>query len=391
MASSGCHPCVDLLNKDELLETLQRPEYDSVWNSDFKGAKGTDIVLNLVNDGQFSSLYELYNKASVDKHPSIIVKHIKSIPMGSTLSTVPVTLSYERQVLQKLDEFNLNNKSLRMYLHVPDKAFAFLEKFPLQHSLGERLKNKDFSLDLAAAIVDSLATIHKATHLQYNKTEYLEDLEAQLQTHHRQDIMEQLTFVAPYQKNNRLIEKDETLKRVNEKPIVSTAVKDMKNVFHFTKECLIHGNLQLDSIYFTSSNNAYLTNFEFSHIGPVSYDMACLLVNYITFFYYHLEHFDQPDISSQFSQCLIEFMKISGLKYSELMKLKSDQKFWSEVAGFTGCEIIKRLLEPFHLKTLQGCQHARKDMLEVGFRLLYAYKNISSIDSLLIIAFMLVY
>eukprot|EP00106_Octopus_bimaculoides_P021348 XP_014788790.1 PREDICTED: uncharacterized protein LOC106882578 [Octopus bimaculoides] len=149
---------------------------------DFKGAKGTDIVLNLVNDGQFSSLYELYNKASVDKHPSIIVKHIKSIPMGSTLSTVPVTLSYERQVLQKLDEFNLNNKSLRMYLHVPDKAFAFLEKFPLQHSLGERLKNKDFSLDLAAAIVDSLATIHKATHLQYNKTEYLEDLEAQLQS-----------------------------------------------------------------------------------------------------------------------------------------------------------------------------------------------------------------
>lgn len=94
-------------------------------------------------------------------------------------------------------------------------------------------------------------------------------------THHRQDIMEQITFVAPFKKNNRLIEEDnnieETFKRVNEEPIVSTAVKDLKNVFHFTKECLIHGSLQLDSIYFTSSNNAYVNILLFFFVNVCSH------------------------------------------------------------------------------------------------------------------------
>ncbi|GAB1603382.1 uncharacterized protein LOC115216774 [Argonauta hians] len=383
--------------KEEILETIQRPEHNYSWNSCLREAQSVDVVLDLLKQGQFTSTYQCYSNTSKEKHSSIVVKHIKPFPKDSRFPNVVVDLSYELKVLRKLEDFCLGINFQKMYLHIPSKNFAFLEKLPNEQSLQDKvLKEYFLAYDMVKDVVENVAKIHQASHIQYNDMAYLQDLEAQLQTHHQKDVNEQRIFVIPYQKDSNLIDDDDddikqTLERINEEYIVISEVKKLKDVFHSSKECLIHGNLHFDSINISSSENLYLSNFEFAHIGPASYDIACLLVNYITLFHYHLEHIVEPEIDHIYSNSLIEMMKVTGQKYSELMKLKSENKFWSEVAGFTGCEIIKRLVEPFHSELLQDCKHARRDMLEVGIRLLQAYRNIATIDKLLLVGFMMAY
>lgn len=65
-------------------------------------------------------------------------------------------------------------------------------------------------------------------------------------------IIEKMTFICSFEKDNPSKCKDESLEKVllqiyNNSTLLSS-VADLKNSFHTNKECLIHGNLQTDSI-----------------------------------------------------------------------------------------------------------------------------------------------
>lgn len=156
---------------------------------------------------------------------------------------------------------------------------------------------------------------------------------------------------------------------------------------------MIHGNLQTDSILCSLNGDIKFAGFEFAHVGSCAFDMACVLVNYLVAFYHFLEPSEHSDQNHQFAQSMIEYMKISGQLYIEKMHFRNDQvkKFWSEVAGFAGCVIIRRVLLPLPEDILHTDKFSKADVLEAGVRLLSGHKKINNIDKMIVIAFMLAY
>lgn len=250
---------------------------------------------------------------------------------------------------------------------------------------------------MAKAIVDNLALMHKATFFATSNKNCLEDLEAQLQGCGFPKIIEKMTFICPFEKDNPLQYKDESIEKVlpqiYQNSALMTSVAELKTSFRTNKECLIHGNLQSDSIWCHSDGDIKFADFEFSHVGSCAFDMASLLVNYLVAFYHFLEPSEDSDQNHQFAQTMIEYMKISGQLYIEKMNFRNEQvkKFWSEVAGFAGCIIIRRVLLPLPGDILHTGKYSKGDVLEAGIRLLNGHKRMNTIDKMIVVAFMLAY
>lgn len=74
-----------------------------------------------------------------------------------------------------------------LYAYLSFKSFvfyyflAFIENLKGYRTLDDHLLSKDFSEDLAKAIINNLIHIHKATFFATSNSNCLEDLEAQLQ------------------------------------------------------------------------------------------------------------------------------------------------------------------------------------------------------------------
>lgn len=57
-------------------------------------------------------------------------------------------------------------------------------------------------------------------------------------------------------------------------------INDYKYIFLNSKECLIHGDLHSGSI-FVSPNSIKVIDFEFSFLGPISFDIGTIIANFI--------------------------------------------------------------------------------------------------------------
>ncbi|CAE1151027.1 mtnK [Acanthosepion pharaonis] len=356
-ADENLHFESDTINFQDILELLKRPEHDYSWSTGIKESHLEDLHLEMVHSGAFFSFYNLYNRKQVQTDHEVMIKVVKPFPQWFGNKERSLRLSYEQRVLQKLEEFCPTNKAIKIHLFVPGNSFAFIENLKGYRTLDDHLLSKDFSEDLAKAIINNLIHIHKATFFATSNSNCLEDLEAQLQ-------------IIP--------------------PSAKMSLADLKNSFHTNKECLIHGNLQTDSILCSLNGDIKFAGFEFAHVGSCAFDMACILVNYLVAFYHFLEPSEHSDQNHQFAQSMIEYMKISGQLYIEKMHFRNDQvkKFWSEVAGFAGCVIIRRVLLPLPEDILHTDKFSKADVLEAGIRLL---KNntflFSSLCSLIFLPF----
>ncbi|CAE1151022.1 mtnK [Acanthosepion pharaonis] len=393
-ADENLHFESDTINFQDILELLKRPEHDYSWSTGIKESHLEDLHLEMVHSGAFFSFYNLYNRKQVQTDHEVMIKVVKPFPQWFGNKERSLRLSYEQRVLQKLEEFCPTNKAIKIHLFVPGNSFAFIENLKGYRTLDDHLLSKDFSEDLAKAIINNLIHIHKATFFATSNSNCLEDLEAQLQDCGFPGIIEKMTFICSFEKDNPTKCKDESLEKVllqiyNNSTLLSS-VADLKNSFHTNKECLIHGNLQTDSILCSLNGDIKFAGFEFAHVGSCAFDMACILVNYLVAFYHFLEPSEHSDQNHQFAQSMIEYMKISGQLYIEKMHFRNDQvkKFWSEVAGFAGCVIIRRVLLPLPEDILHTDKFSKADVLEAGIRLL---KNntflFSSLCSLIFLPF----
>ncbi|XP_070191715.1 methylthioribose kinase-like isoform X2 [Littorina saxatilis] len=67
---------------------------------------------------------------------------------------------------------------------------------------------------------------------------------------------------------------------------VMATVKKVKNNFVKVKECLIHGDLHIDSVI-VKDGKFKMVDLEFARVGPCAYDMGLLLATFLLLYYHH--------------------------------------------------------------------------------------------------------
>ncbi|XP_061167799.1 LOW QUALITY PROTEIN: methylthioribose kinase-like [Saccostrea echinata] len=266
---------------------------------------------------------------------------------------------------------------------------------------------KDFRKQLISGIccmeaVEKLARdigkVHNQTHVAKISERSFSEYKSKFQDTELVKLTEQYIFTKPFDKfdsTNKLSDDiTSSLSQLYDNPRVLDVANDMKHIFLTKKECLVHGDLHTGSVMVNGADTKII-DLEFAYIGPAALDIGLLLANYIFSYYGHMSIPEDHDRHRKFAQLMIEACKVTVNKYLEEMtsfvgeQQTYQDKLLSEMAGFAGCELIRRVVGAAPVEDLHS-PYSKQDALGAGVRLLLGRHNITTVDKLLVIALMLV-
>ena len=150
-------------------------------------------------------------------------------------------------------------------------------------------------------------------------------------------------------------------------------VAELREVFLSEKECLIHGDLHTGSVMVPAAGSgaAKVIDGEFAFYGPAAFDVGTFVAN-IAFALVSV-----GDDADARKRCL-QMIDMATQTYADEMGMtKSDDQaiFNERVAGFAGCELIRRVIGAAHVDDLElmppGTQRdaAERAALNLGMQL----------------------
>ncbi|XP_062596852.1 methylthioribose kinase-like [Saccostrea cucullata] len=282
----------------------------------------------------------------------------------------------------------------------------FYDKESRTLCMEDLLTYKDFRKQLISGVCSMAAVkklardigkVHNKTHVAKISEKRFSEYKNKFQDTELVTLTEQYIFTKPFDKcdaTNKLTDDiSSSLPQLYDDPRVLDVAKDMKHIFLTKKECLVHGDLHTGSVMVDGANTKII-DLEFAYMGPPAFDIGLLLANYIFSYYGHMSIPEDHDRHRKFAQLMIEACKVTVNKYLKEMtsfvgELQSYQdKLLSEMAGFAGCELIRRVVGAAPVEDLHS-PYSKQDALGAGVRLLLGRHNITTVDKLLVIALML--
>lgn len=351
-----------------------------------------NVEIVAVGDGNLNDVARLRDKQNSSS--SLIVKYAP--PFIKCLGPeYPLTVERGSVEYQALVKFNTASPGCcpKTYFYDTDSRIICMEDLRSYKDLRREMIQGVCSHEAVRCIARHIAIVHRENHVAKLSTADMDALLKQFGYTDLVQLTEQYVFTKPFTKddptNHSCEEVSAQVNLVYDNPQILANAEKMKEIFLEKKECLIHGDLHTGSIM-VLNDSAKLMDIEFAFVGPGAFDVGCLIANYIMSYYQHMSEGNR-----KFAYRTIDFCKITGTTYCENMTSYTGdmaeyiKTFMSEVAGFAGCEIIRRILGAAHVEDLEGRPLAAVDALGAGVRLLTAQDRIDTMDKLMVIAHML--
>ncbi|KAK7475874.1 hypothetical protein BaRGS_00032924 [Batillaria attramentaria] len=293
--------------------------------------------------------------------------------------------------------------------------------------LTEELLNGRYSLSGARSLAASLASVHAATHILSLGTDGLAQLRHKFPTLESMvDLIRIFHYERPFDPadpgkrcaKDVLLRLDDVYKDVT----VMAAKERVKQQFAESVECLIHGDLHIDSVI-ASGDDFKMVDAEFVRLGPCAYDMGLLLATLVLVYHHHkhvLEH--QDDMQGHDLDCSLkttaaekkhegqeaagDFEQENGgpadtqttkvlAMISEMLqtytgslkeKLMQDDHFAAnlvrDIAAFAGCEILSCVIGPSHFDFMDSSPAAQVDCVRTAIAVLHNLDRVTSVPEL---------
>jgi len=193
------------------------------------------------------------------------------------------------------------------------------------------------------------------------------------------DITENLVFTDPYfaaEMNRHTPELDPLVKELRADRDLKVEAQKLKHLFAAKAETLVHGDLHTGSVMVTESDTRVIDP-EFAFYGPISFDVGMLLANYWMAFFSQKGHEAQgsrEEMRAYLLKVIEETWTVFREEFSRLWRtertgmlyhrsLYEDQgdhlgaeqalnhvlhDIWTEMLGFAGVEIHRRILGLAH-------------------------------------------
>lgn len=244
-------------------------------------------------------------------------------------------------------------------------------------------------------LAKEIGIIHNETHYTKVPRNEFTEMAEEFRNEDMVSLTKQFVFTAPFVKGeptNRCADNViPVLSQIYDDATVLNAADKMKQMFLERKESLLHGDLHTGSIMAaTDGSDAKMIDLEFAYVGPCAFDVGMFLANLIFTYYQHMSTPQNNDVHRQYSYSIVDLCKSFVDVYLQHMTCIGDhESFVSEVAGFCGCEIVRRIVGAAHVEDLKNSEYVEQDALGSGIRLLRAMHRIHTIDRLMVIALML--
>lgn len=246
------------------------------------------------------------------------------------------------------------------------------------------------------------------------------------------ELTEQVIFSDPYinSKFNKWTSPhlDNIVEEFKSNQNILISMTKLREKFICKKQALIHGDLHTGSIMVNKENSSIkVIDPEFSFYGPIAFDIGLLIANFFMNYFSknsqkaHLKEDDLTNIQIYETYILAQIERIWYSFKDNFTQLWSDEKIryndfpglfenkknhellqhlqneyfqdlFEEVVGFTGCEIIRRIIGIAHNPDFETIENidlkaaCEKKALIFSQQLLINYKNINNINDLIKLA-----
>ncbi|XP_071476010.1 methylthioribose kinase-like [Diadema antillarum] len=339
-----------------------------------------------IGDGNLNDVHRLSRKG--DEGMSLIKKHappyIKCLGPAYPLSTSRSKLEYH--ALESFYTYAPGSVP-KVYGHNAQRCSFLMEDLKGYGVMKKQLIGGELNLEAALKIVQFISAIHRKTAiLSLGEQEFLQ-LRKGFENTEMVSLTRDYIFTKPFTRgdptNRCSPEVTDHLSVIYDDAKVLENAAELRTIFMEKKDCLLHGDLHTGSIM-TKGSDAKMIDLEFAFVGPMGFDIALLLANYL--FSYHAHRCSSAKDGQNFHHRVrqVVLRSISGY-FGDAESRMSRSEFETllrEVAGFTGCELVRRIIGAAHVEDLDGNPDAEITCLKLGATLISGYETVSSLDGI---------
>ena len=349
-----------------------------------------EIVTEEIGDGNLNFVFRVSD--ANEPSNSIILKqappYIKIL--GPNFELTPDRLTYESRAL------DVYNQLVPAY--VPHQKHFDPENYVIAMAdlKGYRILRSDLiegivNLQIPEHIARFMAITHSRTHVRNLSPEAVQNYVSRFGNRVMQGITADYVFTKPY------LDDPTNFYTEGLEPYVNALKSDQqllvqlehfKKIFCNSEQGLTHGDLHTGSIM-VLGDSAKIIDAEFVFYGPVGFDLGLFWANYLLAY---CSHVDNDAVRVQLKAAILRAWAIyeatfemddAGLKTQIL-----DQIF-DESVGFTGVEMVRRLIGAAHVKDIEGISNIEKKLsvetaaLEFGRKLVKHHDDIRTVSDLI--------
>ena len=348
----------------------------------------TELHAEEIGDGNLNFVYRVFDAARPEF--SLVLKqappYIKILGPDYPLS--PERLTYESRALEIYNRF-ANETVPTHYYFDSDAAVIVMEDLR-----GYRLLRDDLIAGKVNQVIPE--QIGRFMGIAHSKT-YADNLDNSAVDKYRKDfaniLMQSITadyvFTLPFTEHetnfytNGLGTAVDQLK--TDRQFLQEA-DELKRIFLSVQRGLTHGDLHTGSVM-VSDKSAKVIDAEFVFYGPVGFDVGLFWANYLLSYYSHI---DNTKVQSEIITAIIQTWETytEEFKMDPSLKFRTLQIIFHESVGFTGMEMLRRIVGAAHVKDIESIVDRQRKLrvettiLEFGRSLVKERHNIATVYEL---------
>ena len=365
------------------------PQYFREHQSDINFFKdNTEIDSVEIGDGNLNFVYRVYDT----KQPvhSLVLKqappYIKIL--GPDYPLPPERLTFEYQALKTYNEF-ASETVPTLYFFDNDSAVIIMEDLQGYRLLREDLINGQVNTSIPVEIGRFLGIIHSQTYSENLDNTTVKQYKHDFKNTVMQAITSDYVFTFPFTEHETNFYSDGLKKEVDQLKTDRLFIQQtnhLKSKFLNIQQGLTHGDLHTGSIM-VSDQSTKVIDSEFAFYGPVGFDVGLFWANYLLSYY---SHSDNIDIQTKIKSCVVDTWEtyIEEFEIDQLIKKPTLQNIFHESVGFTGMEMLRRIIGAAHVKDIEGIGDMQRKLeietaiLKFGKKIVKQHHNISSVNEL---------
>lgn len=327
----------------------QRPEMTHLFE------QGTTFRIEEIGDGNLNTVYRV-SDATHPEH-SIILKHappyIKILGPDYPLSTERLT--FEARALELYDQF-ANGTVPAQYDFDPEAAVIAMEDLRHANVLRDDLMAGTVDTAIAEQIGRFMGTVHSQTHVNNVDSATLQHYKRQFANTTMQSITADYVFTFPFTEHETNFWTpglEAEVQRLKADTDFLAQVEHLKQIFLTAQQGITHGDLHTGSVL-VQGHTAKVIDAEFAFYGPVGFDLGLYWANYLLA---HFAHQDNPHVQSALKTAIKQTWQTYTTEFEMTdteLKAQTLENILHEAIGFTGLEILRRLIGAAHVRDIEN-------------------------------------
>lgn len=341
-----------------------------------------------IGDGNLNFVFRAFDTSKPEC--SLVVKqappYIKIL--GPDYPLPPERLTFEYQALKTYNEFAGDTVPI-LYFFDSESAILVMEDLQEYRLLRNELIDGHVNSAIPVEIGRFLGIVHSQTYF-----ENLDDQEVKQYKHDfKNTVMQSITsdyvFTLPFTEHETNFYSKELKIEVDKLKTDEDFIQQtyrLKSIFLNVQQGLTHGDLHTGSIM-VNKKSAKVIDSEFAFYGPVGFDVGLFLANYLLSYY---SHTDNTDVQTKIKSSIIDTWETytKAFKFQKTLKEHTLQNIFHELVGFSGMEMIRRIIGAAHVKDIEDISDTQrkleieKEILKFGRKIVIEHHNISSVNEL---------